>query len=143
MADHHRRAASRRVKPIQDLREWLDRVEDLGELVTVTEPVDPIEEMGAVTYLVAKQQPSPAVLFESARGYESNPIGARLLWNILGPSFKRTALTLEEPPDILPLELIRRVKDKMQQRIPPEEIAARDAPVYAHTLRGDAVITRD
>jgi 3-polyprenyl-4-hydroxybenzoate decarboxylase len=49
---------------IQDLRDWLWRVDQLGELVCISEPVDPIEEMGAVTYLVAKQSPSPAVLFE-------------------------------------------------------------------------------
>ncbi len=99
---------------IQDLRQWLDSVDQLGELVCVDQPVDPIEEMGAVTYLVAKQSPSPAVLFERPAGFESSPIGARLLWNILGPSIRRTALTLEEPPDTPALELIRRVKDKMQ-----------------------------
>ena len=40
---------------IHDLREWLSRVEELGELVCVEEAVDPIDEMAAVTYLVAKQ----------------------------------------------------------------------------------------
>src|SRR5579859_255623 len=117
---------------IQDLRDWLDRVDEIGELVCVEEPVDPIEEMGAVTYLVAKQSPSPAVVFESAAGYEANPIQPRLLWNILGPSVRRIALTLEEPPDTPALELIRRVKNKMQDRIPPEEVSSRDAPVYQH-----------
>ncbi len=124
---------------IQDLRQWLSSVDQLGELVCVDQPVDPIEEMGAVTYLVAKQSPSPAVLFERPAGFESSPIGARLLWNILGPSIRRTALTLEEPPDTPALELIRRVKDKMQLRIPPEEVAPRDAPVFEHTLRGDEI----
>ena len=78
---------------IHDLRQWLSRVEELGELVCVDQPLDPIEEMGAVTYLVAKQTPSPAVLFERPKGFESSPLGARLLWNILGPSMRRTALT--------------------------------------------------
>src|SRR5260370_17876004 len=31
--------------------------------------------------------------------------------------------------------LFRSVKDKMQLRIPPEEIAPGDAPVFEHTLR--------
>ena len=78
---------------IQDLRQWLSCVDQLGELVRVDQPVDPIEEMGTVTYLVAKQSPSPAVLFERPSGYESSPLGARLLWNILGPSVRRIALT--------------------------------------------------
>jgi UbiD family decarboxylase len=122
---------------ISDLRQWLSEVDKLGELVCVQEPVDPLEEMGAVTYLVAKQTPSPAVVFDKPSG--PNALEARLLWNILGPSFRRIALTMEEPPDIGTLELIRRVKDKMQNRMPPEEVAERDAPVYEHTLRGDEI----
>jgi len=122
---------------IQDLRQWLSEVDQLGELVCVREAVDPIEEMGAVTYLVAKQSPSPAVVFDNPSG--PNVLHARLLWNILGPSIRRIALTLEEPADTPALELIRRAKDKMQQRIPPEEIPERDAPVYEHTLQGDEI----
>ena len=41
---------------IQDLREWLARVEEMGELVRVGQPVNRDEEMSAVSYLVAKQQ---------------------------------------------------------------------------------------
>ena len=124
---------------IHDLRQWLSRVEELGELVCVDQPLDPIEEMGAVTYLVAKQTPSPAVLFERPKGFESSPLGARLLWNILGPSMRRTALTLEEPAETPTLELIQRVKDKMQVRLPPEEVSERDAPVFEHSLQGDEI----
>jgi UbiD family decarboxylase len=124
---------------IQDLRQWLSCVDQLGELVCIDQPVDPVEEMGAVTYLVAKQSPSPAVLFERSSGYESSPLGARLLWNILGPSVRRIAITLEEPADTPPLELIRRVKEKMQLRIPPEEVPAGQAPVFEHTLLGDDI----
>ena len=111
--------------PIQDLREWLARAEEIGELVRVSEPVDPDEEMSAVTYLLAKRQPSPAVLFEKRAGIEHNALGVRLLWNILGPSLKRTALSLEEPADTPTVELIRRVKEKFKTRIPPREVAAR------------------
>jgi len=71
---------------IDDLRQWLQAVEGLGELVCIDQPVDPDEEMAAVTYLVAKQTPSPAVLFERPSGYDAEQTGARLLWNILGPT---------------------------------------------------------
>ena len=54
-------------KPIQDLREWLQRVEELGDLVHVKEAVSCDEEMSAIGYLVAKQKPSPAILFETSR----------------------------------------------------------------------------
>lgn len=125
--------------PIQDLREWLARVEDMGELVRVTEPVDRDEEMSAVGYLLAKQQPSPAVLFERPVGFDNNPVGARLLWNILGPSLRRIAMTLEEPADTPAVELIRRVKDKLKQRIAPREVAAAAAPVFENTWTGDQI----
>ena len=82
-------------EPIQDLRDWLERVDEMGELVRIKEPVDCTEEMGAIGYLVAKQTPSPAILIEKTKGYENSPVGAMHLWNILGPSLKRIALTLE------------------------------------------------
>src|SRR5687768_14820509 len=126
-------------RSIQDLREWLERVEALGELVKVTEAVDWNEEMSAISYLVAKQSHSPAVLFERPSGYENSPLQAKLLWNILGPSIRRIALTMEEPPDTPALELIRRVKDKLKQRIPPREIPASEAPVYEHSWTGEQV----
>ena len=124
---------------IQDLREWLARVEQLGELVRVRQPVDRDEEMSAITYLVAKQQPSPTILFERAKGFDHNPIGARLLWNVLGPSLKRVALTLGEPADTPTGELIRRAKDKLKLRIPPREVARDKAPVYQNTMAGNTI----
>jgi len=123
-------------KPIQDLREWLARVDEIGELTRVTQAVNRDEEMSAITYLVAKQQPSPAVLFERASGFEKSPIGAKLLWNVLGPSLKRIALTLEEPADTPAVELIRRVKDKLKHRTPPREVSADQAPIYENTVTG-------
>jgi UbiD family decarboxylase len=122
--------------PIADLREWLSRVEEIGELTRVSQPVDRDEEMSAISYLVAKQQPSPAVLFERPRGFDKSPVGAELLWNILGPSVKRVALTLEEPADTPTVELIRRVKNKLKMRLPPREVPADQAPIYQNTITG-------
>src|SRR3974390_815808 len=122
--------------PVADLRDWLARVVALGELSRVGAPVDRDEEMSAISYLVAKQHPSPAVLFEQPRGFEKSPVGARLLWNILGQSIKRVALPLEEPAEPPTAELIRRVKDKLKRRIPPREVPLDQAPVYEHTLTG-------
>ena len=136
MAEANRTEPAAAGRPIQDIREWLDRAEGINELIQIDKPVDRDEEMSAITYLVAKQQPSPAILFDNPKGYEDSPIGARMLWNILGPSSKRIALTIEEPPETPTLELIRRLKDKMKDRIPPREIPANEAPVYENTLEG-------
>lgn len=126
-------------KPIQDLREWLERVEALGDLVSVKDSVSCEEEMSAIGYLVAKQKPSPAIIFDNIKGYEHSPFKARSLWNILGPSLQRIALTMEEPPDTPTVELIRRVKDKLKHRMPPKEVAPSEAGFYQNTLTGDKI----
>ncbi len=131
--------AKRNRTPVQDLRDWLARVERMGELVRVRKPVDRDEEMSAISYLVAKKQPSPAVLFEYATGFENSAIKTRLLWNILGPSLARIALTLEEPTDTPTMELIRRTKDKLKCRIPPREIDRKEAPVYENSILGKKI----
>ncbi|MCF5745654.1 MULTISPECIES: UbiD family decarboxylase [Pseudomonas syringae group] len=123
------------IEPVADLRDWLARAEKIGELQTVSQAVDPIEEMSAITYLVARQTASPAVLFDQA----DSPLGLRHLWNIFGPSVARTAITLEEAPDTPTMELIRRTKDKLKQSIAPLEISAEAAPIYQNTLTGNDI----
>src|SRR5690349_9075058 len=125
--------------PIQDLPEWLRRVEQMGDLVHVKEPVSCEEEMSAIGYLVAKQKPSPAVLFDNIKGYEKSPFKARSLWNILGPSIPRIALTMAESPDTPTVALIRRVKDKLKNRMPPREVPAAQAQFFENTLTGEQI----
>jgi 4-hydroxy-3-polyprenylbenzoate decarboxylase len=125
--------------PINDLRDWLKQVADIGELCEVKEPVERDEEMSAIGYLVAKQKPSPAILYNNIKGFENSPIGARSLWNVLGPSVRRIALTLGEDPNTPTVELIRRTKDKLKQRTPPREVEASKAPIYENSLFGDDV----
>lgn len=138
--DRVQTGAAGATQPVQDLREWLERVEQMGELVRVQQPVDRDEEMSAISYLVAKQKPvGPAVLFENPKGFENSPIGARMLWNILGPSFGRIALTVNEPTDLPVLELIERVKNKMGNRVPPVEVRPEQAPVMQNSRYGDEI----
>ena len=126
-------------KPVQDLREWLARVEEIGELVRIDKPVERDEEMSAISYLLAKQKSSPAVLFNKTVGFENNKIGARHLWSPFGPSIRRIAISLEEHPDTPTVELIRRTKDKLKQRTPPREVSAAEAPIYENSLYGDDI----
>ena len=58
--------------PIQDLREWLARIEEIGELLRIDKPVDRDEEMSAISYLIAKQKPSPATLFSKVIGFDND-----------------------------------------------------------------------
>ncbi|MDC4422922.1 UbiD family decarboxylase, partial [Acinetobacter baumannii] len=123
------------IKPVYDLRDWLERANAIGELQKINAEVDPIEEMSAITYLLAKSDLSPAVLFDS----DQNDMGIRHLWNIFGPSVQRTASTLEEAPTTSTLELIKRTKDKLRNRIAPKEVSATEALIFQNTLLGDDI----
>ena len=126
-------------EPIQDLRQWLEAVDEIGELVRVSEPVNRDQEMSAIGYLLAKQEPSPTVMFEKTKDFENDGIGARLLWNLAGPSLKRIAITLGEDVDTATLDLIRKVKAKLMKRIPPREVLTEEAPVFENTLLGEDI----
>jgi len=119
--------------PVRDLREWMARVEQLGELKRITREVDWDEEMGAITYLVGKQEGGPALLFENIKGY---PKGTRSLWNPFGSSRRRIAVALEEDPEMPMMDLIRATMKKLHRAIPPREVAAEDAPVNENVLTG-------
>lgn len=118
-----------------DLREWLAAVEGLGELVRIHDEIDPDEEMGALTYMAGKLPGSPALLFERPKGAR----GYRSLWNLLGNSTRRIAVTLGESPDSSRLDLIRAVREKLKRRIPPAEIAPDRAPVNHSVVTGSAI----
>ena len=109
-----------------DLRDWLDKVKEMGELKTITEEVDWDEELAAITYLAAKEKGGPALLFENVKG---SPKGFRTLSNILGSSQRRIALTLGLPLDLTTNEMIRRTKDFYNTRIPPQIVDKKEAPV--------------
>jgi UbiD family decarboxylase len=120
---------------ICDLREWLRKVEAVGELRRIVQPVNAIEEMGALTYMVGKRPGSPALLFEKPGG----SVGYRSLWNLLGNSTGRIALTLGEPADSSRLGLIKALRAKLRRRIPPVEVDAESAPVNERVLTGDDI----
>ncbi|MBI2820664.1 MAG: menaquinone biosynthesis decarboxylase [Acidobacteria bacterium] len=52
-----------------DLREFIGRLEREGELVRISEPVDPILEISEITDRVSKRV-GPALLFENVKGYD-------------------------------------------------------------------------
>ena len=123
------------IGPVGDLRDWLARVDRIGELQRIDAAVDAREEMSAITYLLAKTETSPAVLFDTS----SNTHGFRHLWNLFGPSVARTAITLEEDPATPTLELIRRTKDKLRVTIDPREVTPAEAVLYENSLYGEDI----
>lgn len=120
----------------QDLREWLGRVAEAGELVVVDAEVDWDQEMAAITYLVTRRPGAPALLFRRVRGYEDR---GSCLWNVLGSSLRRLAITLGAPEDASALQLVGHVRGLFQRKLPPVWVEPGQAPLYEHRELGDAV----
>ena len=53
--------------PVQDLREWIGRIEEMGELTRI-EGADPNLEIGGLTDLYQWDMENPALLFEKIKG---------------------------------------------------------------------------
>src|SRR6266705_537202 len=79
----------------RDLRDWIERVRDLGELRDVR-GANWEEDIGRVTEMLHHTDDSPAVLFDDIPGY---PSGFRILANA-NATRKRLALTLGLEVDI-------------------------------------------
>jgi len=124
------------MRGFKDLRDWLKKVEEMGELKVIHEEVDWDEELATITYMVAKRKGSPALLFQKIKGY---PAGFMVLTNILGSSLKRIALTLGLSTNLSPLEMIEKTKDVYKRKIPPVEVRKDEAPVNENILLGEDI----
>lgn len=120
---------------INDLGEWLARVEAIGELKRIVAAVDPVLEMSTITYMSGKTVGGPTLLFENIKGHP----GGRLLFNPFGSSLNRVAISIREQPGRSPIELTRILSEKMKRRMPPKRIDAAKAPVNANVDRGEKI----
>jgi len=119
-----------------DLREWLKKVEEIGELQRVQEEINWDEEIGALTYMVGKREGSPALLFEKIKDHDPK---YRVLSNVVGSSLNRIALALRMPTGLPLMEMITRTRDLYKRRIPPKVVDGKNAPVNENILRGDDI----
>ena len=85
--------ALRPSRTFRDLRDWLTRIEAMGEL-RVIRGARAEDEIGMATELAGRVHGTPALLFDEIPGY---PKGFRVLSNGLG-WFPRLALTLGLDP---------------------------------------------
>ena len=124
------------MRKLRDLRDWLKKVEEMGELQLINEEVDWNEELSAITYMAAKKKGSPALLFNKIKEY---PEGFRILSNILGSSLNRIALSLGLPPNLSAIDMIEQTKDIYKKKIPPQIVDEKEAPVNENIVMGDDV----
>jgi UbiD family decarboxylase len=123
----------------RDLRDWIGRVEAIGQLKRITQPVSRNEEMGAITYLAHQEIGAPALLFEQIR---ESPKGYRALWNPIGSSVDRFALAIGEPAGLSVMDLIQRCKTKFSEPIAPVVVEREGVPVNENVQRDEKVDVR-
>ncbi len=121
-----------------DLRQWLSKVEALGELRRL-DGADWDLEMGAITALNARRRNCPALLFDNIKGY---PRGRRVVTGSTS-SPKLVGLTLGIGTGYSDLELIRVVREKLPlwdarlRDYPPVEVSR--GPVLEKMMQGKDV----
>ena len=118
-----------------DLRRFVRRVEELGEILII-EGADWDAEIGAATFLAAKKTPPPAVMFDKIKDY---PAGYRVFANPYSND-RRVALTLGLPMEARGLELVKKIRDKIDkpmELIPPLDV--REGLISENILTGEGV----
>ncbi len=120
----------------RDLREWLELLRQHDLLLTIDGEVDPEEELGAVTFMTARQHGAPALLFQNLKNNRSD---ARILSNMLGSSKERYALAVGLSPSLSTAEIIAATRVLLKRRLPPVWIGKDEAPVNERVTRGEEI----
>lgn len=117
----------------KDLREYLARLEKLGELRRIPE-ADWQEEIGGITELMVERQ-GPALLFDDIPGY---PRGYRVATNLF-TTIKRTALALglATEPTLDDVADRWRAVTQAIRPIPPVEVS--EGPILENVIEGEAI----
>src|SRR3954447_17632526 len=119
------------------LRDWLDKVQGIGELLHVN-GAHWDTEMGSITQMLTEKSngTAPAILFDEVPGY---PKGFRTLYGHFS-SIKRVALTLGLPlRQDRKVDIVQRYHHRMQnlKTLPPRFV--KDGAILQNVLEGDAV----
>lgn len=114
----------------RDLREWLAKVEEAGELKTIP-GVDWNLEMGAIAELF----PAYAVLFDSIKDY---PPGYRVVVGLLS-SLKRSSLTSHLPLDTDRNSFISAWRDRLHSLRPLPPVEVEDGPLLENVKNGKEI----
>jgi UbiD family decarboxylase len=119
---------------VEDLREWIGRIDEMGELTRV-DGVDPNLELGGLVDLYQWDMENPALLFDRIKGY---PEGYRLLANVL-TSLRRVCLSLDLPTDLNRKEVVAAWRDRLQKLQPIEPDLVEDGPVLENLQQGSDI----
>src|SRR6266542_340552 len=119
----------------RDLREWLARVDALGELKRVTGATSE-EDIGAITEMLDHTEGSPCVLFDEISNFAP---GYRVLVNSMG-SIKRQAVTLGlDPAEASHDRLLQFWRERLKGFAPIPPVDVKRGAVQENILRDGEV----
>jgi 4-hydroxy-3-polyprenylbenzoate decarboxylase len=121
--------------PYSDLRDWIEQVDQLGELKRISGAHWDLE-IGALTEITAREMACRwALLFDDIPGY---PGGHRVLTNSLG-SVRRLSLSVGFPTDLSEMEFVDRWRklDGHLQPLEPREVST--GPLFENIQRDAAI----
>jgi UbiD family decarboxylase len=119
--------------PFEDLRSFIRRVEEIGELKTVRGAHWNLE-IGCMAELMAERK-GPALLFDEVVDY---PAGYRVFVNAF-TTVRRTALLFDLPLSYKGLDIVKALRERHRvfKPMPPKEVS--DGPVFENKHYGDEV----
>ncbi|MCH8022557.1 MAG: UbiD family decarboxylase, partial [Thaumarchaeota archaeon] len=117
--------------PVKDLREFIEKIESMGELKKIG-GADWDLEVGALTEMVAAKQETTALLFHDIKGYENGP---RILTNCFN-SMSRTAIALDLQVGLTGLDLLKAWRARLRTMKPVPPLEVNSGPIYENTITG-------
>ncbi|MEW6665041.1 MAG: phenylphosphate carboxylase subunit beta [Thermodesulfobacteriota bacterium] len=114
----------------QDLRSFIRRLEEEGELHRVKAEVDWDLELSHIAK-INEQKQGPALLFENVKGY-SSPVFTSAL-----ATARRLALALDLPGEMSLMQIAQQWANRVRSKIPPREV--RTGPCKENIDLGDKV----
>lgn len=124
--------------PFSDLRDYIARLDEEGEILRIEKEVQPVFEVGAVIRHSYDLR-APAPFFSNVRGYPGNSIfGAPIgLSRRPGRRFARFAISMELSPESTAGEIIEEYIRRAKNPIEPSLV--RGGPCKENILTGDSV----
>jgi UbiD family decarboxylase len=118
----------------QDLRDWIGKLEEAGQLKRITAEVDWNLELGAIARQVSNHQ-GPALLFERIKDYRDTPC-RKLFANGLA-SRERVAMAFGLPKEVDHRGIVEFIKKNLGRRMDP--VILTSGPVKEKIVKGDEV----
>lgn len=114
----------------KDMREWIQKLEEEGELIRVKAEVDWRGELGAITRKALTNR-EPAILFENIKDYQSGRCTKLFQGGLATPG--RVALMLGLPKNTRRREMVDIVRKAFKARIPP--VTVDNGPVKENIVK--------